>query len=80
MESKELELIKKYGPDNAELQALYDQHCEYERMLGPGAGDQAVEEEEAGGQDPASGHPRPVQESGGLEAWSSPGLRSCWSA
>lgn len=33
MEAKELDLIKKYGPDNVELQALYDQHCEYERLL-----------------------------------------------
>ncbi len=33
MEAREIELVKKYGPDNAELQALYDQHIEYERML-----------------------------------------------
>lgn len=33
MEARDVERIKKYGPDNAELQALYDQHLEYGRML-----------------------------------------------
>ena len=33
MEARELELIEKFGEQDMELKALYDQHVEYERML-----------------------------------------------
>ncbi|MBN2140907.1 MAG: DUF465 domain-containing protein [Desulfovibrionaceae bacterium] len=33
MEAKELSLIDKYGVQDTELKALWDQHIEYEKML-----------------------------------------------
>jgi hypothetical protein len=33
MEAKDLELIEKYGADDAQLKALWDQHTSYEKML-----------------------------------------------
>jgi uncharacterized protein YdcH (DUF465 family) len=33
MEARELELIKKHEAEDAELKALWDQHCGYETML-----------------------------------------------
>lgn len=33
MEAKDLELIEKYGAEDAHLKALWDQHSAYEKML-----------------------------------------------
>lgn len=33
MEAKDLELIEKYGAEDSQLKALWDQHTEYEQML-----------------------------------------------
>jgi hypothetical protein len=33
MEAKDLELIEKYGADDTQLKALWDQHINYEKML-----------------------------------------------
>lgn len=33
MESKDLELIEKYGAEDTQLKALWDQHTVYEKML-----------------------------------------------
>jgi len=33
MEAKDLELIEKYGAEDAQLKALWDQHIVYEKML-----------------------------------------------
>jgi len=33
MESKDLELIEKYGIEDVELKALWEQHVTYEKML-----------------------------------------------
>ncbi|WP_207262228.1 DUF465 domain-containing protein [Desulfovibrio sp. Huiquan2017] len=33
MEAKDLELIEKYGAEDTELKALWDQHTNYEKML-----------------------------------------------
>ncbi|MDC0336082.1 DUF465 domain-containing protein [Pseudodesulfovibrio sp.] len=33
MEANELELIEKYGVEDAELKALWDQHVVYEKLL-----------------------------------------------
>ena len=33
MEAKDLELIEKYGAQDAQIKALWDQHITYEKML-----------------------------------------------
>lgn len=33
MEAKDLELIEKYGADDSELKALWEQHTAYEKLL-----------------------------------------------
>ena len=33
MEAKDLELIEKYGAEDVQLKALWDQHMTYEKML-----------------------------------------------
>jgi len=33
MEAKDLELIEKYGAEDVQLKALWDQHATYEKML-----------------------------------------------
>ncbi|WP_272699934.1 DUF465 domain-containing protein [Desulfovibrio sp. Fe33] len=33
MEAKDLELIEKYGAEDSQLKALWDQHNNYEKML-----------------------------------------------
>ena len=33
MEAKDLELIEKYGAEDVQLKALWDQHSTYEKML-----------------------------------------------
>jgi hypothetical protein len=33
MDQKDIQLIELHAPEDAELQALYDQHVEYERIL-----------------------------------------------
>lgn len=34
MEAKDVEIIEKYGVEDTELKALWDQHMTYEKMLG----------------------------------------------